>query len=99
MKTLRIRYTRGDYCTQPGGFILRERDDGEFVVHTFNRQYGSKEPNEYYWGRYHHNLADAQEAFNEKVSKAKQFTTGGSLIDEADVDHEISVEFTPEEMQ
>ena len=98
METLLIRYTRGDAMTQPGGFILRvDRDKwgpgrDEFVAHTFNRDYGSKTPREFFWGRYCREREDAERAYREKVGRAERYTTGGSLIPDHLVDYEIKQE-------
>lgn len=98
METLRIRYTRGDHATQPGGIILRVRtlgpaDEVEYITHTFNRAPGSREPTEYFWGRYFtDDMVAALMAFHEKVDSAKQFTTGGSLIDDRGLDDELAKE-------
>jgi hypothetical protein len=81
MKTERIRYTRGDRCTQPGGIIMRRRDEApRWMVHHFNRAPGSTEPTHFFWGSYHDDLAEATEAFRDKRERAKRYTTGGSLI-------------------
>lgn len=84
MKTLKVRYTRGDEMTMPGGIILREKEHGdgekEYIVHNFSRAPGHKEPSSFFWGRYLFDLNKAESAFNEKVANAGHYDRGGSLI-------------------
>ena len=51
MITKELMFTRGDYATQPGGIILRERK-GQWIVHRFNRKAHTRTPTEYFWGHY-----------------------------------------------
>ena len=81
MRILQIRFTRGDSSTQPGGYIIRERDEEPyFLVHHFTRQPGSREPSSFFWGAYCNDVAEAVDIFEEKLERAKRYTAGGSLI-------------------
>jgi hypothetical protein len=92
MEVIAIRYTRGDYCTQPGGVILRKKSDDEFVTHCFNREYGSKEPIGFYWGHYIFDKDLAQADFSNRVSRQSGYDTGGSLIPDYQLDEELEKE-------
>lgn len=83
MKILRITYTRGDRATQPGGVILRQYDNGEFVAHHFTRAPRSTKPTSYFWGRYHHTESGGLRAFLEKENRVKR-----EVITEADIAQE-----------
>jgi hypothetical protein len=96
-KTLKITYTRGDNATQPGGFILRERldKDGntiEYVASNFNRDWGSKEPREFFWGHYHDTLAKADMSYLEKESRATGYDRGGAIIPDRYLDDVLAEE-------
>lgn len=92
MKVIKRRLTRGDYCTQPGGVVLRQTDRGEYVVHTFNRAPGSAEPAEFYWGFYSFDYFEAEKAYEAKVDRARRYDAGGSLIPKADEEKELKAE-------
>ena len=95
MKTLRIRFTRGDSCTQPGGFILRDAGEGEYPryrVHAFNRRYGSREPVSFFYGGYHEELLEAEDDYDARIRRAAIYTAGGSLIDILHVEAELTGE-------
>lgn len=83
MKILRITYTRGDRATQPGGVILRQYDNGEYVAHHFNRKPRSTKPTEYFWGRYCSTEAKGIAAYESKLASVKH-----SIIPEADIAEE-----------
>jgi hypothetical protein len=94
-ETLRIRYTRGDHATEPGGIILRKvtrGEDVEFVAHNFNRNRGSKEPREFYWGHYADSELAGLSSFSEKVSRAAGYDRGGALIPDRWLDQELKKE-------
>ncbi len=97
-EVLKKRLTRGDESTKPGGIILRKRVDAygpgqhEFIVHRFSRNYGSDEPLDFFYGSYHKEERSAGTAFFEKLSLAKQWDRGGSLIPIEDEDFEIATE-------
>lgn len=92
MKTICYRLTRGDHMTQPGGVILRQKDDGEFVTHCFNRRPGTKEPTEFYWGHYLHDRYLAECDYEGRVDRQSRYETGGSLIPIEDEDTELESE-------
>lgn len=83
MKVLRITYTRGDHATQPGGVILRQYDNGEFVAHHFVRAPRSTKPTKYFWGRYCNTEAKGIAAYESKLASVKH-----SIIAEADIAQE-----------
>jgi hypothetical protein len=66
------------------------------MTHQFLREYGSKEPESFFWGHYFSNAADAEEKsmadFQERVNHALSYDTGGSLIPEDRVDAEMEAE-------
>lgn len=99
-ETLRVRYTRGDHATNPGGVVLRRFVDGSYATHLFNRQYGSREPEGFYWGHYFgaDREAEARADFDERVSDAAKYTAGGSLIPELAVEVELAHEARPAEL-
>lgn len=88
MNTIQVAYTRGDRATQPGGIIIRQKDNGEFVVHNFNRAYGSLTPVEFFWGGYTRDLARAVEIFNEKKDRRRlELTTAEEIQKEMPVEN------------
>jgi hypothetical protein len=102
MKTLRVRLTRPDHATTPAGIIMRVAEDRfgpgehEYMVHNFSRKHGSQVPTDFFWGHYHNTEEKALAAFNEKVERAKRWTTGGSLIPDALIDAELEAELEQE---
>jgi hypothetical protein len=98
MKTLAIRYTRPDRCTVPGGIILRVHEDRfgpgqhEYIAHSFSRERGSKEPTSFFWGRYCRTEEAGRRAFSDKVDRAAQYNSGGSLISDIWLNDELKKE-------
>lgn len=83
MKILKITYTRGDAATQPGGVILRQYENGEYVAHNFNRSHRSTKPTEYFWGRYCNTEAKGIAVYESKVAAVRH-----SITTEADIAEE-----------
>lgn len=91
MKTLDIMFTRGDAATQPGGIILRQKPDGEYVTHCFNRLAHTRDPKEFFWGHYFLDEAAARADFAKRVSDNRQPTiTEGEIIAKGDAGFDIS---------
>lgn len=89
--TLKIMFTRGDHCIQPGGLILRRCDDtGKLVTHRFNRLAHTREPTEFFWGHYFspNNPGYEQRAeadYNERYTSCKPYEiTEAELIANGD---------------
>lgn len=96
---VRIVYTRPDHATMAGGIIIRRFNDRygpgehEYVCHFFNRERGSKTPTSYHNGVYCGNDdKKANRVFSERVVRATGWDTGGSLIDDCDLDRELKKE-------
>jgi hypothetical protein len=95
MEVLKVRLTRGDATTIPGGVILYVKDHGdikEYIAHDFTRDYGSRRPKEFFWGSYCSTLEHGEESFKEKLAKRMNYTTGGSLIPIEDEEAELEME-------
>lgn len=102
MKTVMIQLTRPGGGTLPGGIILRRREDGECVVHDFEREPGKAAPVSFHVGSYFissekDNLAKAiaefqRRVFNREMGYPTASRVGGSLIAEADVAWELEIE-------
>ena len=93
MQIHRIRYTRGDTMTQPGGIILREREEApRFLVHCFNREAGTLEPSSFFWGHYTDSEGEAFDVFEDKCDRARRYSAGGALIPIASVEAVIAGE-------
>lgn len=96
MKPLTVRFTRPDDFTQPGGIIIREREEEpRYLVHNFSRDRGAREPNCFFWGAYCHDYAEAWDAFTEKCNRASNYTAGGALIPIAGEEAAIAAEREP----
>lgn len=85
MKTLAIAFTKGDRCTQPGGIIIRQHDTSlQYMVHHFNRDYGSREPREFFWGHYCETFDSALKAYQEKLRRVAH-----DIIDDIEILTEV----------
>lgn len=91
MKTLDIMWTKGDASTQPGGIILRQKPDGEFVTHAFNRLPHTRDPKEFFWGHYIADEAEARADFAERCSRYRWCEISeAEIVAKGDVGFDVS---------
>jgi hypothetical protein len=95
MRIVDVRYTRGDNTTTPGGIMIKQETNGDYVVTHFERDLGQLEPTSFFWGAYPgKNLVRAREIFAEKVANRFGMLPhlGGSLIERSDMEAELAKE-------
>lgn len=86
MKIIKLMFIRGDHATQPGGLILRQKDDGTYVSHRFNRVPHTRTPVEYFWGHYNSNEDAALKDYYERAAELAAFEISeAELITKGDV--------------
>lgn len=81
MLTRKIRLTRPDHATVAGGIILYSLG-GQHIVHYFERERGSAQPkrDSFWQGSYFDSLLKAELEFERRVTRARGYQRGGSLI-------------------